>query len=372
MHEMTVTTKAMYQAATSRNMTVEDAVRLLRQEMKPRRLTEKLEVFAKGRNVRQLLEEGLIRNHPDKKPDSMLRKVRDWYNGNDRAIRKEDAIELCFILQLTVDEANELLAMVAEEGFHWRSPMEIVYSYALRKGMDYPAACALLERVQEQLKAAAGKPGKADAGFTAVVHEEIGSLSDERELAAYLINAADRLGEYHNTAFRLFEEYMALLEEADVGDGLDEAQSMTTRDVVEQYFFRRFIPKAKRGEKNDRSASAIERSISANWPDEVTISRMKNRAADVTRKVMILLFLATDGGGMDDEDDLLYEEDELDFEDSYTRLNDMLTYCGFSRLDPRSPFDWMILYCLCVEDIFELDSQMEAFLGTLFENGDGK
>ncbi len=370
MREMTVTTRAMYQAATSRTLSVQEAVKLLRQEMKPRRLTDKLEAFAKGRDVRRLLEEGLVRNHPDKKPDSMLRKVRDWYNGSDRAIRKEDAIELCFILHLTVEEANELLAMIAEEGFHWRSPEEIVMIYALRKGMDYPAACALNDRMQALLARHRKEQDRQENSFTAVVRAEVDALNSEEELAAYLTDAIGRLGAYHNTAFQLFEEYIALLEEADPGDGLEDVQTMTTRDVVEQYFYRRFIPRAKRGEKElaGRAASAIERSIGANWPDEVTISRMKNRAADVTRKVMILLFVATDGGESGDE--WLEDEEEGSFEDSYTRLNDMLTDCGFSTLDPRSPFDWMILYCMCVEDVFELDAQMEAFLETLFGSGE--
>ena len=40
-----------------------------------------------------------------KHSESMDRKVRDWFGRKDRALRKEDALEVCFILGLTVEEA---------------------------------------------------------------------------------------------------------------------------------------------------------------------------------------------------------------------------------------------------------------------------
>lgn len=45
----------------------------------------------------------------------------------NQTIKKKDAIELCFILGLSVEEADEFVALVSEEGLHWRSPDEIVY-----------------------------------------------------------------------------------------------------------------------------------------------------------------------------------------------------------------------------------------------------
>ncbi|MBR4082585.1 MAG: hypothetical protein IKK21_12445 [Clostridia bacterium] len=362
MNNMTVTTRAMYTAATSRTMTVQEAVMLLRQEMKPRTLPDKLARFAKGRDLRTLLAEGLKANHPDKKPDSMDRKVRDWLGGKDRAIRKEDAVELCFILSLTVEEADELLMLVCEEGFHWRDPAEIPFIFALKQGIEYPAACALAERMAAVCTA---PETEAEDSYTGVIRAEVAALQSEAQLAEYLRGAAARLGKMHNTAYQLFMEYMTLLEEGDIADLLEDATAMSTRDVVEQYFFRRFVPRVKGSEK---ALSAIQRAVWSNWPDEVSVSRMKSRVIDVTRKVMILLFIATDGG-MDDEDEALIDEweDESVFEDTYTRLNEMLAMCGFAPLDPRAPFDWMMLYCMCVEDVFDMDAQMEAFLGTLFD-----
>ena len=91
---------------------------------------------------------------------------------------------------------------------------------------------------------------------------------------------------------------------------------------------------------------------------------MKSRKTDVTRKVLILLFLATDAGPDFDEE----EEPTRDevFQDLYQRLNDMLNLCGFSALDPRAPFDWLILYCICVPDMFDVDARMRAMFKTMF------
>ena len=54
------------------------------------------------------------------------------------------------------------------------------------------------------------------------------------------------------------------------------------------------------------------------------------------------------------------------FQDLYQRLNDMLNLCGFSALDPRVPFDLLILYCICVPDMFDVDARMRAMFKTMF------
>ena len=100
------------------------------------------------------------------------------------------------------------------------------------------------------------------------------------------------------------------------------------------------------------------RSILADWPDEIVLSRMKNRRMDVTRKVLILLFLATDGGEEPQEEwvDEDWEQEppaddaDVTFRSSYMRINQMLAECGYRMLDPRNAFDWLVLYCMRVED----------------------
>ena len=93
---------------------------------------------------------------------------------------------------------------------------------------------------------------------------------------------------------------------------------------------------------------------------------MKQREIDVTRKVLILLFLATDG-----EESEYAEQEEMDadeaFESMETRLNLMLADCGFAQLDSRTPFDWMVLYCMYADESIFLEDYMRGFLENLFK-----
>ena len=54
------------------------------------------------------------------------------------------------------------------------------------------------------------------------------------------------------------------------------------------------------------------------------------------------------------------------FSDTYERLTMMLSDCGFAGLDPRSQFDWMILYCMCVDDSIFIDGKLQRFLAEIF------
>lgn len=44
----------------------------------------------------------------------------------------------------------------------------------------------------------------------------------------------------------------------------------------------------------------------------------------------------------------------------------MLSSNGFQQLDPRSPFDWMILFCIAVGDLWESDDRLQKILTSIF------
>ena len=379
--DMTELSRAMYDEATSDFLTVQDAVEYLEKEGRMRTLREKLEKFAYGRDLQTVLTEGLMKNHPDLSKDSARKRVRGWLTSDSRSLEKPDAIEVCFILGLSLEEADQLVASIAEEGLHWRSPDEIVYIFALKQGMAYPEARALHEEMGALLKGAREERAPQEDSFTPIIRREVYALRSKEELADYLRQAAPRLGRCHNTAYQLFTEMMEMLKNPQLDEAMAQAEVMdaeklTIRDILREYFYENNVLYAKElvreskkknsrlGESGKRIFTAIEKSISDSWPDEATLSKMKSRKTDVTRKVLILLFLATDAGPDFDEE----EEPTRDevFQDLYQRLNDMLNLCGFSGLDPRAPFDWLILYCICVPDMFDVDARMRAMFKTMF------
>lgn len=381
--EMTQLSKSIYNEAASGEMTVQEAIAFLEQQEKIRTLKEKLEKFYQGNNLRRTLVEGLMHNHPNMEKESIERRVRGWLNDSSRSVRKSDAIEICFILKLSVEEADQLVALISEEVLHWRNPDEIVFIFALKQGLDYCEALELNSQMSKLLEKVKEDKNPPENSFTPIIRTEISALNTKEELADYLKQAVPRLGRCHNNAYKLFTEMMDILEHPRFYETIEQAElfdreRLTIRDILKEYFYESNVLYAKRivreskkkdsklKEEEKRVFSAIQEKVSASWPDETALSKMKSRKTDVTRKVLILLFLATDQG-MDMGEDVDDEptEDEV-FEDLYERLNDMLILCGFQTLDPRNPFDWLILYCICVQDMFDVDIRMREIFREMF------
>lgn len=363
MEHMTEMSRMMFERAKD-PMTIQEAVGLLEEGAKFRSFADKLNAFAYGRNIRELLTGELMKNHPEAKFDAVDKKVRNWLNGRTQSVSKQDAFELAFILSLSLEDADRFISMVTEEGIHWRDVKELVYGFALSKGMRFSDAQSLYESM----------PKNADedntGASTALIKNDILSITDEAELVSYVSHALSDLGKFHNTAYNLFMDYIAMLEDAGIVDGLNEEKSMSVRDVLDSYLYRQTVPAGAKGKKD--VLTDAQKFIKADWPDETTLSRMKSRQTDVTRKVLMLLFLATNGG--DAEEDYDYDDDEEltrdeIFADAVSRLNLMLSSCGFMKLDPRNRFDWMVMYAMCAEDIFDVDERFSSFLSELYASG---
>lgn len=415
---MTTISQTNYDAAVSDILTIQDAVRYLEKEAKTRTLGSKLKKFSHGKDLRNILVQGLLENDPKRKKDAVERRVRGWLSdgGNIRSIKKQDAIEVSFILGLSIEEADQFVSMISEEALHYRNPDEIVYIFALKQGMSYKEAAGLNERMKGILLRVKESKDVSEENFTPVIRSEVAALQTEEELADYLEHAVGRLGRYHNYAYQEFMDRLKMLEEplsentwAD-GGGLKE-ERLTIREVLREYLFEKNVLYAKERERAGKKKGSglaeedklvftkIQESVSASWPNETMLSKMKSRKADVTRKVLILLFLATDEGmdwseagwdwadsdstggrtvpadknvGKGEAADYIYEDMDMCmtrddvFEDLYIRINYMLSLCGFAPLDPRSPFDWLILYCICVEDILEVDIRMRGIFKEMF------
>lgn len=384
--KMTVVSEQIYNQALSKSLTASEAVDFLEKEAKMRTLREKLEKFSHGQELRTTLVQGLMQNHPNSSRDAVERRVRGWLNNpKNQTLRKNDAIELCFILGLSVEEADAFVALISEEGLHWRNPDEIVYIFALKQGMDYSEARKLNGEMAEILSGVAESRTPAEDSFTPIIRSEVAALCTREELVDYLTGAVSRLGRYHNNAYKLFMDMLQVLEhpklyETEESAGLFEQENLTIRDVLREYLYERNVLYAKglvraSKKKNDPLSeeeklifTVIQEEVSSSWPDETTISKMKSRKMDVTRKVLILLYLATDQEPVEeDEEDMEFVLSKEDlFEQRYQCLNDMLLQCGFMPLDPRSPFDWLILYCICAGDMFDADVRMRTVFKEMF------
>lgn len=397
MDNMTTLSKSMLEHAIH-IQSVSQAAELLSDAGNMRTLGDILRFFSHDENPKTLLVNGLMSITPDANRESVDKKVRNWLSGRTRSLSKQDAFILSRVMDLDLENTDAFIKQVTGEGIHWRNPEDIVWSYGIFHNYTYPQIVKLLERTAQSIQQSKQSQDAMPLGYTATVKNTLEDLfsGSEEDLLAYLEQAQDSLGTLHNTAYRLFSKYIDILEKGYADDDLesifnemnreDERQAqlrvdgdigphkskkLSIGDVLEVYMYRKIIPTTKKNEPKDMF-TGIQRSIRQNWPDEASLSKIKHRELDVPRKVLILLFLATDGSETEfeewDEDEDILSRDEI-FMSIYTRLNHMLFSCGFQMLDPRSPFDWMVLYSICADEFWDVDQRLRGILLELFPDG---
>lgn len=376
-------TQFLYHMATSQSFGLRKASEYLKEAAYTRPVRETLAKYAgKSPEDKSGLQKYIVEKLMEQSPagtarESVERKVRIWMKDDTRYISKAGAVQVCFALHLSPENGNSFLQRMCGEGFHMRDPEEITFLYALKMGMSYQEGFALRSEMERKgLLAAETEP--SDGLHTEVVQTIFDGLSGVDELESFLRQYQGQLGPFHNTAYHMFQRYLKLLTDSKIDDGMDEESILSVREVTDVYLHEKLIPRIKKAVKKDAEAenlvlSALQRDIQQNWPDETTLSRMLNRKVDVSRKALILLFLATDGGAdLEDyentDEKRCPKEPEEVFDDAYSRINHMLTDCGFAPLDARCAFDWMVLYCMCVDadDTFLIDGRIRRFLKEIF------
>lgn len=373
-------TQFMYQIATDKSLTVEDAVKALKENADIRTIKE---ILSKAvgipvedtKSLQRMIVDHIMATSPeDTKRNSVTHNVHKWLIHDVQTISKENAVQIAFALQMDPETANHFLCKTCGESFHWRDPADIIFNYALRKQMTYADALALYAGIQKNTEAG----NASEMVYTYVIRETAEQIDNDTDLKIYLEEAKGILGTFHNTAYEFFRKYMAILQLGDALDGMEMENKKTVSEVLEENLFIRLIPRIVRFTKTDNRKQklildAIRRDIQQNWPDKYSISKMLNRKIDVSRKALILLFLATNGEADFDFNSRPYlsadeDSEEEGFEARYMRINLMLIDCGFSPTDPRNPFDWMVLYILCIDEMFFADFRIKEFLEKVFDS----
>ncbi len=320
------------------------AVRFFTGEMVPRGFDAVLRALLESRGLTEAqLVERLEPMRPELKRDSLRRRVSSWLSGRGQPGGREELAQLSFALGLGGEEAGELLASGGEGGFHLREPREAAWLYGLRAGRSWQQTQALIGRLPN-----VDGPFPADEGdpavFTRTLSDRLARVrTDEDFLRFYEENLPD-FGRLHNTAYRYFLRFLGELTRPGAPCEAPEEEAYSVERAVDTYL--RLNMPLSRG---TGSYSQLQKAIKRFWPNATAVKNMLARRADVGRKTLLLLYLATEG--LDDgaiEESLGWEPaspDEL-LEEHVWNLNLMLHECGLGRLDPRSPFDWLVLYSL--------------------------
>lgn len=282
---------------------------------------------------------------------SIRRKVSVWFTGKTAPENRGQLVRIVFALDMSDEQAQNFLACAGGGCLHQRNPIELAYLYALRSRLNYNEACHLIERIRH---IAIGGQGK-----TEVLENEFTKIRGEDEFVDFIRQQRMNLGELHNTAYEYFQEYMEVLTKPpDSFPHLPE-RAYSVREIVQMYL------KPPAG-----SSSVLGKTLRAHWPDEKTLSQIANRRQDVPRKVLILLFLITDGAenSLYVNDAAVSDDARVLFDDRYRRVNQMLDDCGYSQLDPRNVFDWLMLYCMYDHGELNGNERLQAVLRETEEN----
>ncbi len=372
MEKYTSLSQEAYERAIFSSLTPQEAAQWITGASCFRTLPEKLLKFYPGteEQLKTVLRTGFYELHPLQKERESLRKnLSSWFlevKGIDnRTISREYALEMCFLLRLTLKQSNEFLRSVNGEGLHYRNLREFAAAFALNHGLTCIQYIKLLERLKiDEIERE--QTGAVSENYTRANERVVKELNSEEELQVYILEHKQDFSDFHNTSYAYFMEMLEVLKHGGTDASVGE--------LVEENLYRRFVRK-------NQKLSSIAKSIRAGWPDETHISKMKNREQGVNRKVLILLYLASGGEVSKTEeleenldafllsnDSLDDAQEDADFEGLQAQIDAMLVECGFAPLDPRLPFDWMVLFCMATGDLFDLDERFGTFLETLFGN----
>lgn len=302
-------------------------------------------------------------------PANVARKVQNWLKGRNIPRNRETLFQICFVLGLDEARAYQLLGTASETGIHYRNQDELVYAFGLRLKMRYEDTVALREKVRTLYpqEPCAGHDGKKESVvYTRQVRDAFSDVHSEEELLEFFREHQKGLGQLHETAYQKFEELLEVLQKPKGASG-EEERKYTIEEVMETYM-RMHMPETKK----TSDYTLLQRVIKKYWPSESGLLNMKNRKEDVSRKVMILLYLVTEAfDDGEEEDDLFWDTEEEDadtiLETRLERMNLFLDRYGMNLLDIGNPFDFLVLYAMRTQGGEFVSDRMAAALNVLFE-----
>jgi len=271
--------------------------------------------------------------------------LRNWFDPNNIArIERETAMRMAFALGLgyAEEEADIFLKRLWVDGFYMRDAKDIVYRFGLENGWSYAKAVCIARKFTNLNRSNPNPKGNKDTG---TITNDYEAIKDEKELEMYIQENAESFGIYRRKAYERFMEIYEEVKENFILTGDDEhSNSLDTAsfkymcDVIMREF-----PQLRK----KTAYKTVWRHIFNNLPDRTRLGQIVNQrvfrgeVVQVDRKLFILAWLSTKDGGnrLEFKDGQREEAFNTHMED----LNEQLIYCGMPTLDPRHPFDWLIM-----------------------------
>ncbi len=302
------------------------------------------------------------------------RDIGKWYSKHKQIARKT-AFQLCFAFRLTVEATADFLRRIClSRGFDCHLQKEAVCFFALKNGLSYPQAQAILAQISPV------KPARMETGdivYTSLIAKELDELDTAEALVGYLNGNADRFGYNNATACELIrtiwesiakEDGIAAREkkklyleiESDVEalpkhGGEKRQRDRSRADHSAWEIFLQILGLSGNGTaklNRDRSIQPLLKNcawlhpfVSDAFPDRDGLNKIlrgEHMSHERVRKLLILLafyrFWAGRALGQGS-----YEAAEADRDRCVCEINDCLLDAGYPLLYPGNPYDFLFL-----------------------------
>jgi hypothetical protein len=310
------------------------------------------------------------------------RHAKEWLiDGNLPSPRFDYPIRLCFAFGLSGQTALDFLWKACRvNGFNFRRAEDIIFCYCLDNGKSFAEAQSLLARYEDCTANQSHEETDATKR-THTLRSVFGNLAgmdetkffdllckNKKNFTGYRLTAREevlRLGDKLTATIKgQIADYNFRRKQCAVLSGYDHDVSL----YPELIFAFELIGKAPKG-KNTPFGDIMERFPQERYLNEIfrTPQAATDKEHDMARKVFILLYFANYA--------LDPPPDEF-FGDFVIALETMLDKCGYAKLYPANPFDWLILKCVRSLDHIDQsagDNPVELFndiLISLAEEGD--
>ncbi len=327
-----------------------------------RSFSETLASMYSGENALDMLISFYLIIEPGVNLQSLKKRLRNWLSDKNQPNDREDFFRIAYALRLGIENLNFLLGLCTDYGIQYRNGRELVLSWFLNKGYGYSEACEFYKTLDPVTEMNTIEPG-VTSRITHEIHNEFSSVQSVSDLRKLYNSYGKKLGTLHIRSYYYFDKFFSQLVSPTQYSGADE-QSYSIDDVMNSYLSMN-IPSGR-----DRTGySLIQKLIKHNWPNTTSLKNIRNHTEDVPRKLLLLLYVATENSLDSDpyrETDEEYITLEERVKDHWWTINAMLGDCGMALLDTRNASDWLILYSIAAEPDEAMSERMENVISELY------
>ena len=285
------------------------------------------------------------------------RNAPKWF-GNKVKPSPKYAIRLCFAFGLSGKAALDFLWKACKvNGFNFRRAEDVVCCYGLENGKSYAETVELIKRYKThtaELSFEESDATKRTYTLRAVFNELKGM--DEAVFFEKLCANKKNFIKYSKTAHeefvRLYENLKETIREEIANHQNDHKYTAMEKYDSEPSVYPEIVyafGKISAAAKSNKTKGSTFAHLAENFPQGKYLNSMFNIPSEATdkeydkaRKAFILLYFA---------DYTLDPPPDGFYDDFYIALNTMLDKCGYAKLYPANPYDWLILNCVKSLDV---------------------